>query len=113
MKTVVLILGLAIANGGASLPKLTHAAEMVTSSGDPIKVSKKGNAYSFQVDMEQQEVDRILQNLPNELPELEEAKRKKNTVVLRFKADTPDDRVSKALLYMATRFGNGEFELEE
>ncbi len=88
-------------------------ASVVATVNGPLKVAKKGESYSFSISMESAEADRILDNLPLELPELDSAKRRKSTVTLKFKSGVAPDRIDKTLLYMASIFGNGQFELSE
>ena len=112
MKTCLLVITLLITAPYQWAATQPSTSVSLSVSG-PLKVTKKGDAYSFSISMESAEADRILQNLPMELPELDSAKRKKSTVTLRFKSDVAQDRIDKALLYMASIFGNGQLELAE
>lgn len=112
MKIILLLAAFATFQASAeSIHPITHTIEVAVS--DPLKVTKKGNVYSFEISMDGAEADAIIQRLPGEIEELEKASRKKNKVSLTFKEDAPQDRVSKSLLYMATLFGNGELQLSE
>jgi hypothetical protein len=112
MKTILIVAAFAVfQTSSESIHPNNYAFEVPVS--DPLKVTKKGNVYSFEISMEGAEADAIIQRLPGEIEELEKASRKKNKVSLTFKEDAPQDRVSKSLLYMATLFGNGELQLSE
>lgn len=110
MKTLLILAALVCATTSHSSTQNTSQT-VVFEASKPLTVTKKGNVYSFEIAMDASEADAILERLPAEIEEIEKATRKKSKVSLTFKEDAPEDRINKALMYTASLFGNGEFEV--